>query len=122
MDFKFTKLNETKRLKFAEELETLIDKLYQEHKQLELSDPQKFINILTQSITNSYDTPEQDHKFIVTLTATQCEPSTSNTTLDFTMATLWNNAKDDVYTKALHSENVANKIYVINAFVISKTD
>lgn len=122
MDFNFTKLNEAKRQKFGEEFETLINKLYLEHKQLELTDPQQFINTLAQLITNSFDTPEQDHKFIVTVTATQCEPSTASTTLDFTMATLWNNAKDDVYTKALRSENLENKIYVINAFVIAKSD
>lgn len=123
MDFQFTSLSEPKREKLREEYETLIEKLYKEHKSLELTDPHQFINSLTQSITQSFDTPEQDHIFIVTLTVTQCDTSSTLTTeLDFTMATLWNNAKDDAYTKFLHSENIANKVYIINIFAISKND
>lgn len=127
MDFQFATLNQIKKQQIANDYDTLIDRFYEEHKGLELIDTQQFINTLTQSITQSFDTPDQRYKYIVTLTSAQCESNSFSTTttppqVDFTMATLWNNNKDDVYTKALSSVNIENKIYIINIFSISKTD
>lgn len=125
--FQFTILDQIKKEKVAKEYDSLIDGLYNEYKGLELENTQKFINSLTEAITKSFDTPDQNYKYIVTLTATQSNPSmiqcdTNSPQIDFTMATLWNNDKDDVYTRALPSANFADRFYIINIFSICKNE
>ncbi|KAK5782195.1 uncharacterized protein PWA37_005187 [Arxiozyma heterogenica] len=120
MDFQFTILDQTKKEKISKEYDVLVDRLYNKYKDLEVEDTQKFIDSLTQAITQSFDTPNQNYKYIVTLTATQSDVNSPQ--VDFTMATLWNNEKDDVYTKALPSINYENKFYIINIFSISKCE
>lgn len=119
-DFQFTILDQIKKEKLSKEYDVMIDRLYNKYKDLELEDTQKFISSLTQAITQSFDIPDQNYKYIVTLTATQSD--VNGPQVDFTMATLWNNEKDDVYTRALPSINFENRFYIINIFSISKYD
>lgn len=120
MGFQFTILDQTKKEKISKEYDVLVDRLYNKYKDLEVEDTQKFIDSLAQAITQSFDTPDQNYKYIVTLTATQSD--VNGPQVDFTIATLWNNEKDDVYTKALPSINFENKFYIINIFSVSKCE
>ena len=119
-DFQFKILDQIKKEKISKEYDVMIERLYNKYKDLELEDTQKFISSLTQAITQSFDIPDQIYKYIVTLTATQSD--LNGPQVDFTMATLWNNEKDDVYTRALPSINFENRFYIINIFSISKYD
>lgn len=100
----------------------IVTNWYKDNDNLETTmDQQQFVNKLVQDITQQFDIPDQKFKYIVTVTTTSSDDSSSTQT-EFAMATLWNNSKDDVFTIALSSHNYKNRFYIINIFVISKSD